>query len=70
MQRCKYRNFFKSLNINYKNINTYDADLLNNIIQIDYKILQEVSQKLISIIPFIENDRKIELKEKIKALYH
>lgn len=65
----KFQDFFKSIDINYKNKNIYDVNLLDNIINVDYKILQEVSKKLISVIPFIENDKKESLKQKIQLFY-
>jgi pyruvyltransferase len=65
----KFQDFFKSIDINYKNQNIYDVNLLDNIINVDYKILQEVSKKLISVIPFIENDKKESLKQKIQLFY-
>ena len=65
----KFQDFFKSIDVNYININMYDVDILDNIIKVDYKILQEVGEKLISAIPFLENDQKESLKQKFRLFY-
>ena len=65
----KFQDFFKSVNITYKNINTYDINVLNNIIKVDYKYLIKTGMKLISLIPFIELERKNELTNQYKKFY-
>ena len=65
----KFQDFFQSININYNNINTYNIDILNNIINVDYKCLQDVGKKLISLIPFIDNNKKELLKNKYDSFY-
>ena len=66
----KFQDFFKSININYKNINTYDTKILDNVINVDYKYLVSTGVKLISLIPFIETERKTELIDKYKKFYN
>jgi len=50
--------FFKSINITYKNINKYDIGILDNIINVNYEYLIKTGIKLISLIPFISSERK------------
>ena len=66
----KFQDFFKSININYKNINTYDTKILNNVINVDYEYLVSTGIKLISLIPFIETEMKTELINKYKKFYN
>jgi pyruvyltransferase len=66
----KFQDFFQSLNINYKNINTYNIDIMQNIINVDYTYLQKIGEKLITLIPFINKERKMELIEKYKIFYN
>lgn len=65
----KFQDFFQSVNINYENINKYDKDIMNNIIEIDYKHLIDTGKKLISLIPFINNERKMFLTKKYEYFY-
>ena len=66
----KFEDFFKSINITYKNINKYDIEILDNIINVDYKYLIKTGKKLISLIPFINSGRKAELTIKYKNFYN
>lgn len=66
----KFEDFFKSVNITYKNINTYDIRILDNIINVDYEYLIKTGIKLISLIPFISSERKIELINKYNKFYN
>ena len=66
----KFNDFFGSLNIKYKNINKYDNNILNNIINIDYNKLITLQKKFISLIPFIDNKIKNNLKNKIDVFYN
>ena len=65
----KFQDFFQSINIYYKNVNTYDHTVLSNIISIDYSNLLSVGLKLISLIPFINNNRKDKLSKIYKNFY-
>ena len=65
----KFQDFFKSVNITYKNINTYDIGILDNIINVDYDYLIKTGVNLISLIPFISSERKTELTIKYKNFY-
>ena len=65
----KFQDFFKSINVNYKNINKYDTIVLNNTINVDYDYLQKVGTKLISLIPFINDKRKEFLINKYSLFY-
>jgi pyruvyltransferase len=60
----KSNDFFGSLNIKYEINNTYDVSLLNNTISVDYTMLKVIGDKLIDAAPFIEDQRKVELKSK------
>jgi len=64
----KFKDFFKSVNITYKNINTYDIGILDNIINVDYKYLIKTGIKLISLIPFISSARKIKLTRNLSLM--
>jgi pyruvyltransferase len=66
----KFEDFFKSIGITYKNINTYDIGILDNIINVNYEYLIKTGIKLISLIPFISSERKIELTIKYKNFYN
>lgn len=66
----KFQDFFHSVNINYKNINTYNVDIMNNIIDVDYEYLQKIGKNLISLIPFINIERKIFLTKKFEEFYN
>ena len=65
----KFQDFFQSVNINYQNINTYNIDILNNTIRVDYTYLQSIGNKLISLIPFLDNDKKQLLKNKYNSFH-
>lgn len=66
----KFNDFFGSLAINYENINAYDESVLDNVISVDYDILVDVGLKLISLIPFInDNEKKKKLQEKYQGFY-
>jgi pyruvyltransferase len=65
----KFQDFFQSINIKYNTINTYNVDILKNIINVDYEYLQHTGKKLIQLIPFIDNKRKIELTDKYNSFY-
>ena len=66
----KFQDFFQSININYKNINKYTTDILNNIIKVDYSYLKKIGTILISLIPFIDNERKKVLTNKYENFYN
>ena len=66
----KFEDFFKSINITYKNINKYDIEILDNIINVNYEYLIKTGIKLISLIPFISSERKTELTIKYKKFYN
>lgn len=66
----KFQDFFKSINVNYKNINVYDVSVLDNIINIDYDYLLKIGRKLISLIPFINKERKDILTSKYNTFYN
>lgn len=66
----KFEDFFQSININYKSITSYDSDILNNTINVDYNYLINVGKKLISLIPFIDAKRKNELTNKYINFYN
>ena len=56
--KFKFNDFFGSLQINYNYIIDYSNNILNNIINIDYSILNNLGKTLINICPFISNIRK------------
>ena len=60
----KFQDFFKSINIIYKNIDVYNENILNNIIKVDYKYLLQIGKKIISLIPFINTNEKLLLEKK------
>ena len=66
----KFQDFFKSVNITYKNINEYDIGILDNIINVDYEYLIKTGINLISLIPFISSERKTEITTKYKKFYN
>lgn len=66
----KFEEFFKSINITYKNINKYDIEILDNVINVNYEYLIKTGIKLISLIPFISSERKKELTIKYEKLYN
>ena len=66
----KFEDFFKSINITYKNINKYDIGILDNVINVNYEYLIKTGIKLISLIPFISSERKEELTIKYKKFYN
>ena len=43
----KFEDFFKSINITYKNINKYDIGILDNVINVNYEYLIKTGIKLI-----------------------
>jgi len=51
----KFNDFFESLDINYDVKNIYNIKLLNNIIQVDFNTLKNISENMINIAPFIDN---------------
>jgi len=57
----KFNDFFESLNIKYDLKNDYNISILSNVINLDYNTLKKLGNKLISLIPFINQDRKNEL---------
>ena len=65
----KFQDFFKSINVNYIHKNIYSSDILDNIILVDDKYLQNIGIKLISLIPFINDTRKQYLTEKYIKFY-
>jgi pyruvyltransferase len=65
----KFQDFFKSIKINYKNNNIYTHNLLKHIIPINYNNLTNMGLKLISLIPFIDNNRKEEISKIYKNFY-
>lgn len=66
----KFNDFFKSINITYEKKNIYDISILNNVINVDYKYLIKTGIKLISLIPFIDLERKRNLKIKYNNFYN
>ena len=66
----KFQDFFGSIAINYKNINVYDKALLENVIPVNYQTLQNVGVKFISLIPFINQERKKELQKNYQDFYN
>ena len=56
--KFKFNDFFSSLQINYNYIIDYSINILNNIINIDYTILNNIGKNLINICPFISDIRK------------
>jgi pyruvyltransferase len=66
----KFEDFFQSVNITYKKINTYDIGILDNIINVDNEYLIKTGIKLISLIPFISSERKLELTSIYKNFYN
>jgi pyruvyltransferase len=65
----KFQDFFKSVNITYQNINIYDSGVMDNIINVDYKYLTKIGRKLISLIPFINSERKNLIMNKYNTFY-
>lgn len=66
----KFQDFFGSITINYKNTNIYDKALLENVIPVNYQTLQNLGTNLISLIPFINQERKKELQKKYQDFYN
>jgi pyruvyltransferase len=60
----KFQDFFKSVDIEYTNKNIYDSSVLENVIIPDYNKIQAVGEKLLELIPFINEERKVFLKKK------
>jgi pyruvyltransferase len=58
----KFNDFFGSLSIEYNVKNVYDVTLLENKIHVDYTKLKELGDRLIDSAPFIEEERKVKLK--------
>jgi len=58
----KFNDFFGSLNIDYSVKNRYDVDLLENTVPVDYIKLKELGDRLIDAAPFIDEERKVKLK--------
>ena len=65
----KFDDFFYSINTKYEKKNIYDSTLLENVINVDYNYLKSLGSKLIKLIPFIENNRKIELLSVYERFY-
>ena len=65
----KFQDFFKSISIDYNNINTYDVNIMDNIINVNNDILCSLGKKLINLIPFINNDKKNELTKIYEEFY-
>lgn len=61
--KFKFHDFFGSLDINYNYKALYNEEILENSINIDYKKLNNLGSKMIDICPFIEKNRKDELKK-------
>jgi pyruvyltransferase len=55
----KFQDFFDSLDIKYKVINWDSNELLNNVITIDTKKLENIGNNIINVCPFIEKDKKL-----------
>lgn len=66
----KFKDFFKSINVEYQNINNYDTSILNNIIDVKYENIKSLGKELISILPFIDKERKIFLTDKFINFYN
>lgn len=66
----KFNDFFQSINIEYTKKNIYDIEVLDNIINVDYKQLYNIGKKLISLIPFIEENKKEILTIKYDDFYN
>ena len=65
----KFKDFYKSLGINYSIKNNFTHELLNNQIVLNYDKLIETGTKLIKICPFINIKRKKELLKKYNDYY-
>jgi pyruvyltransferase len=65
----KFQDFFGSLDIKYAAKSLYNSDILENYINVDYDKLIHLGNKLISLIPFIDNSRKSELIEIYTKFY-
>ena len=66
----KFLDFFSSLDIEYKYKKIYDSNILENKIEMDYKKLETLGEKMINLIPFIDENRKIELLEIYNNFYN
>jgi pyruvyltransferase len=66
----KFKDFFKSINVEYQNINNYDTSILDNIIDVKYENIKSLGKELISILPFINEERKIFLTDKFINFYN
>lgn len=65
----KFNDFFCSLGIKYTCIKTYNEQILENIIHIDYNNLINLGHKFIYLIPFIDINRKRELSNTYTTFY-
>lgn len=66
----KFQDFFKSININYEYKKDFSKEILNNTINVDYENLVKVGKNFISIIPFIDENRKKELIKIYSEFYN
>ena len=55
----KFQDFFDSLDIKYNVINWDSNELLNNVITIDTKKLENIGNNIINVCPFIDKDKKL-----------
>ena len=54
----------------YENINnTYNINVMDNVINVDYDYLQKTGRNLISLIPFIDEKRKQDIINKYSTFY-
>jgi pyruvyltransferase len=67
--KFKFYDFFGSMDIDYEYKHLLNKDLLDNTINIDYEVLKDKSSKFIDVIPFIDNNRKDELKNILDGHY-
>lgn len=65
----KFYDFFESLNIKYNMINTFDAQLINNTINVDYNKLVNTGINMIRLAPFIDPVRKKNLISSYNNFY-
>ena len=61
-KKFKFFDFFESVNIKYNVLNSNDINILTNFIDYKKENLKNIGIKMINLYPFIENNRKIFLK--------
>jgi pyruvyltransferase len=66
----KFQDFFQSIDINYKYKHTIKSNILKNYIRVDYDKLYSTGTKLIKLIPFVDQQRKIELHNIYTSFYN